>query len=271
MPHVQLARLSELSKLCAVERGSDLFLDAFDVTPERPDLHTLGELGGAFSMLPYENLTKVIRKAEGPASARRRSPLDVARDHLEHGTGGTCFALTRLFQETLERVGYGTRVVLCDTTHRVENHCALVVDVQGRPYLMDPAYLLHEPIALEHGAEQGAARLELTSEGEVELHTYGKRRYRVRLTDVDDARYERIWEASFDWTMMGNIHIAAPEEGGFAYVHGHKLRLQRGESDKRTLNLRGREVTELARRFGISETIIRQAYALVNRSREDGR
>ncbi len=222
----------------ADDRVAEAFLDHFDLRPRARDRQTLEAIGAAFARLPYENLSKVLRKHDeqteqtGGASARRRLPQRVFDEHLALGAGGTCFALTRLFSAVLTRLGYRSRVALCDTS-------------------------------------RGEARLERVADDRYELYTYGRRRYELKLAKVDMARFEAVWDASFDWTMMNGVHVcAADEDGGYAYLHGHKLRLQ-GVADKRTLNLRGREVDELATRFGLAPALIERAYQLVERARDD--
>ncbi len=264
----------------ADDRVAEAFLDHFDLRPRARDRQTLEAIGAAFARLPYENLSKVLRKHDeqteqtGGASARRRLPQRVFDEHLALGAGGTCFALTRLFSAVLTRLGYRSRVALCDTSHLVDGHCALLVDGGGpTPLLLDPGYLLHWPLPLEGASEgeaaRGEARLERVADDRYELYTYGRRRYELKLAKVDMARFEAVWDASFDWTMMNGVHVcAADEDGGYAYLHGHKLRLQ-GVADKRTLNLRGREVDELATRFGLAPALIERAYQLVERARDD--
>jgi len=245
------------------------FIDHFRLRPARRDERALAEVGAAFAQLPYENLTKLLKKhAPAAAGDRRRMPAEVLQDHLELGSGGTCFALTRLFELVLERLGFRCHAALCDMRHATDSHCALVVELGHRRVLLDPAYQLHRPLPLpdeapfsERELAVGRAQLVARGDGSCDLATGGRWRYRLKLAPVDHPRLDALWLASFGWTMMDNIHICRAEEHGYAYVHGNKLRLQR-RGDKQTLNLRGQQEQQLAERFGLAEPLIRRAYQL---------
>jgi hypothetical protein len=272
-----MSRRGDDQSACVDDEAAEAFVDHFDLRPRAADRATLEAIGAAFARLPYENLSKLLRKHAEQRSddplARRRMPADVLAEHLTLGAGGTCFALTRLFQAVLSRLGYRSRVALCDTSHQADGHCALLVDAGAdAPLLVDPGYLLHQPLPLvgdggAASAARGGARLEQVAGERYELHTYGRKRYTLKLATVDRARFEAVWDASFYWTMMNGVHLCAADgDGGYAYLNGHKLRLQ-GLADKRTLNLRGREVDELAARFGLAPELIERAYGLVERAR----
>lgn len=249
--------------------AAEAFVDHFGIVPKAADRDLLVALGAAFARLPYENLTKLLRKFEREAGEDpRRLPAEVVSDHLALGAGGTCFSLTRLFSAVLARFGYSSRPVLCDMRHRPDNHCALLVESEEGPLLLDPGYLIHEPVLLREGAlNKPDSRLVRAAEGSFDLTTYGAFRYRLKTAEVDDSHFDRVWRASFDWTMMNDVHITSAEEDGYAYVHGHKVRLNRCGS-KENLNIRGTEAEALAARFGFDRALVERAYALVRAARE---
>ena len=260
------------------KRAAEDFCDHFGIRPTRVDRDLLIAVGQAFARLPYENITKLLKKhAAEPGAQRRRLPAEVLRDHVSLGAGGTCFALTELFAVVLHRFGYQAWPVLCDTRHRAANHCALIVgDAQQGLMLLDPGYLLHEPVSLPQAGGpgekmHGPTRLVLSGESGghrvFDLHTYDTWRYRFRAAAVSPPEFEAAWDASFDWTMMDNIHLCAAHEQGYAYVHGGKLRL-RDATSKQTLNIRGNEPAAVAERFGMDEDLVRRAYELVERARQ---
>lgn len=250
-------------------RVADEFLDHFRIRPKSADRDLLRQLGQAFGRLPYENISKLIKKHRlPPTEQRRRSPGEVFDDHVALGTGGTCFALTQLFGQVLERLGYRSFPVLCDTKHQAAGHCALIAEVGDEHLLLDPGYLVHEPLALTHSdAAHHPEAIRLISGGDgrsLELHSFGVRRYRFIPSAASPDAFFGAWDASFDWTMMNDVHVCAPIDHGYAYVHGHKLRL-RDATAKHTVNIRGDEAGELGRRFGIDTKLIEQAYQLVAR------
>lgn len=250
--------------------AAEAFLDHCGIVPRGPDRDLMHELGVAFSRLPYENLTKLIKKHSlPPGPERRRLPQEVITDHLAHGTGGTCFALTRLFSAVLERLCLASFPVLCHARHRRDGHCALVVLLDGDPHLVDPGYLVHEPLPLTgDGVASGAARVVAADrdDGTFELFTHDVLRYRFHLEPVSVARFEAVWDDSFEWTMMNGLHLCVPRDGGYAYLHNHKLCL-RGGASRANLNIRGHELEELAQRFGIAETVSGQALSLLAEAR----
>ncbi len=253
-------------------QAADIFCDHFAVRTAGRDAEVLADVGAALARLPYENLTKLIKKQRFPAGPeRRRLPLEVMTDHLAAGAGGTCFALTHLLGDVLHRLGLEGWPVLCDTPHRPENHCATVVVCGGREYLLDPGYLVFEPVPLDLEREgSGSHRLQLkpVSSDEVELWTFGKLRYRFRRRAVSAARFEAAWDASFDWTMMRGAHLCVPHGDGYAYMHNRTLCL-RGGAERGNVSLRGREGEELSHRFGLGAEIVSEAFAVVDRLRAE--
>jgi hypothetical protein len=163
-----------------------------------------------------------------------------------------------------------SHAVLCDTRHRAASHCAVVVDVAERPHLVDPGYLVFEPLALPTGSPvtlRGPCELRRVPgvDGVFELYTYGVCRYRLQARPVEQAHFLGVWDASFDWPMMNGVHLTAlRSEGGYAYLHGHKLRLRSAEA-KQTLNIRGDEARAIEERFGLDPQLVRDAYNLVGR------
>jgi len=253
--------------------AADTFLDHFGISPRRRDRDLVHQLGNAFRALPYENLTKLVKKHLHPAGqSRRRLPAEVVSDHMERGAGGTCFALTELFAGVLHRVGYSSFPVLCHTRHRRNGHCALVVVINEERYLVDPGFLLHEPIRLPHigtearpspavrlvGAEHGS--------GTVELFTYDRWRYRFELEPVPRPHFLSVWDESFSWTMMNGVHVCTAIDRGYAYLHGAKLCL-RGHGSRGNLNIRGKEAEVLGERFGLDPGLVARAFELVSRER----
>jgi arylamine N-acetyltransferase len=250
---------------------AEAFCDSYSIRPRRPDRELLDELGLAFARLPYENLTKLIKKHQlPPGPERRRLPAEVIEAHIDSGAGGTCFALTTLFGAVLERLGFRCRPALCDMRNRPDSHCTLLVELDAGLHLLDPGYLLHRPVPLSAQPETtvgpGARLLASPDGASFDLYTYDTWRYRLKLEPVSAARFQTIWDASFDWTMMNGVHVCAATPDGYAYVHNHRMRLREGEG-KHNQSIRGHETAALAIRFGISPTVVEEAYRLVAEAR----
>src|SRR5579871_1983834 len=136
---------------------SDLrrFLAHFRIDPTaQPDL-LLRKVATAFAELPYENLTKIIKEAAtGRPEAARRGPGEVIGDHIALGTGGTCFSLTATLLHLIRELGWEAQPLLADRPYGPDTHCALAVWIDQQPHLIDPGFLLTEPVPLESTREQ---------------------------------------------------------------------------------------------------------------------
>jgi arylamine N-acetyltransferase len=263
---------------CQDVEAAEGFLDHFGLRPAGSAGDRVREVATTFGAFPYENLSKLVKKHRVPAGPeRRRLPGEVLADHVTLGTGGTCFALTRLFQVVLARLGLESFPVLCDTRHRAANHCALAVVLDGSLGLVDPGYLLHEPLELmpDVGAPRPSAlgaRL-IAVEGSdrlADLYTLGRWRYRVHLDPVSTVRFEAVWDASFDWTMMNGVHLCVRRGSGYVYVHTVKHNSRTIEGGTAT-NIRGHEAEVLSQQLGLDPGLVTLAYRLVHEARAGNR
>lgn len=162
-------------------RGKEIFLDHFKLPSGDPDVDMLRRIVECYSNLPYENLTKIIKKFTAPSPEERlRGPVEVMAGYVNARTGGTCFSLTYCLGSILASAGYRSHPVMADMK-RPNIHCALVVELGGRRLLVDPGYLLGEPVEL------GAAPVSVaTTFGTVEIKPRGRESY--DLFTVDGAR-----------------------------------------------------------------------------------
>src|SRR5262249_37519201 len=66
------------------------YCHAFGLSQKAAPGHLLRDVASAFTRLPYENLTKIIKQHHtGTIAEARRAPGEVLADHLRLGTGGT--------------------------------------------------------------------------------------------------------------------------------------------------------------------------------------
>lgn len=109
------------------------------------------DVARAFARIPYENLTKIlaVARAGGAAGAPpRRGPATVLAEHVAFGAGGTCFSLTALLLDLLRAAGHEAVPVLADRRYGPDTHCAVLVTLDGDPHLLDPGYLITDPVPL---------------------------------------------------------------------------------------------------------------------------
>lgn len=248
------------------------FLEFYGVDTSLEGENLLAETARVFSRLPYENLSKLIRKhTRPPGPDRFRLPGDVFADHLEKGGGGTCFSLSCLFGSALDILGVSSYPVLARMRTQSAMHCGLVVAIGKEKFLLDPGYLVNVPVRLNPDGvsrdEMETGRVELIPDnGGFHLHAGGKQRYFFMDEPMTISAFMKLWAESFDWVMMNNIHLSRIVDGGYMYVHGHRVRLNAG-GEKKNENIRTRHVEALREYFGISPELTEEALELVRRSR----
>lgn len=274
-------------------RATSIFLDLYQLKPARPDLALLGEVSFNFARLPWENLTKYLRKhradpvevpeippaLRGVSGAERlRLSAEVLEDHAKLGTGGTCFSLTHALRRIATDLGFRVRPVMADMRHGANVHCALLVELDANRWLLDPGYLVAEPVPLHADRPARVAMPGSTLEyrpvgggGAFELHTLNRRgeelfRYSLRLSPVSDAEFVTYWLESFESTGMNGLHLNRVAGDARISAHNLNLRIDDG-TGKRNVKLRDGYVEQVARRFGIGDEVVRRAHAEWERRR----
>jgi arylamine N-acetyltransferase len=258
-----------------------LFLEHFRLQARgSPPEALLEGVAGAFSRIPYENLTKILKFAEAGAAERaRRGPLEVVSDHARLGAGGTCFSLTAALLHVLRALGFEAEPILADRRYGPDTHCALIVQLGGAPHLIDPGFLIVRPIALEGAAEARIASsfnelLLVPRDGgeRLDLHTvqHGSRTYRLsyRTAPVDAGEFLNAWDRSFEWEMMRYPVLTRVIDGRQLYIQDRRVQLRTQEGAVR----REVDVDELLRRialdFGIDGTLAARALEVLVRQGE---
>ncbi|MFA4973210.1 MAG: arylamine N-acetyltransferase [bacterium] len=235
------------------------------------DLAHLAALAHEFARLPYENFTKVLRAAEfSDFEERIRTPEIVLKDHLELGAGGTCFSLTHFFRQVLSFSGFDIYPVLCDRSYGADTHCALVVRMGRDKFLVDPGYLMQEPLLIPESGEsvqrgqlgaQRLVRLGASSQLMLISERDGARKIRYRLRDqpVSDEVFRGRWMDSFDWPMMRHLCVSRLTGEGQLYMRDGRMRLVR-EGEKNHVRLDAGFAAEVERSFGIDRRLVSMAH-----------
>lgn len=245
----------------------EIFLGHFGVGAGDPELDMLRRIVTSYSSLPYENLTKIIKKFTAlTPDERLRGPVEVVSGYVERHTGGTCFSLTYCLGSILTSGGFKCYPVMADMK-RPNIHCALVVEMSARRYFVDPGYLVGEPVELS----DSPVRVETTF-GVVELRPrQGERydlftlegedrkwRYTVKTVAVSHAAFMRHWQDSFALPMMNNLLLTRLTPEGHLYIKNHHLRMK-GSQGKANENIRSGLEARIAAEFGIPSDITAQA------------
>ncbi len=259
-------------------RAGIRLLETFGVNVCRPNLQSLRDIYEAFRRLPYENLTKFLRKhSTDPPSRWPRFPGEVVHDYLAWRSGGTCFSLTKLLETILLELGYECHPVLADMPHGEEIHCALVVVVRGKRFLLDPSYLLPDPMELPRSGrstlESPANRLVLAS-GNQSYQLFTQKagqlpKWRYSFTDepADPRHFLERWIDSFTQTMMNSLVMTTLSAGRQLYLHNDRLQ-EVTASSRRTTAIRGDFPHALRDLFGVEVSLAQKAHEVWLDARE---
>jgi len=247
------------------------FLDHFNIDGHLPPLRLFCEVSKAFSRIPYENITKIIRRAEAGGSIQaRRGPAEVISGHIRWGTGGTCFSLASALCSLLRGMGFETQYLLSDRGYGQNTHCALLVRIDGEPYLADPGFLIAEPVPMAQALtgpmeiDSGGERLALIP-GETGLSLFtdrgGKKVHRLtyKTAPVDAGEFYKAWGASFHWEMMRYPLLARAGSSGRIYMRGSMFQISNNDSVNRMKIPEYELAAKISAEFGIHPEIVARA------------
>jgi arylamine N-acetyltransferase len=253
--------------------GVQHFLKNFQLASQPPSLAFLHKIISAFSNLPYENLSKILKlnRFGENERARLRLPEEIFEDHLRFHTGGTCFSLTFFLQSILLQQGFACYIIMGDMAAGQNIHCALVVLLDGVKYLLDPGYLLQRPMPLDparprlyHNEFNGVElRFDVASES-YDLFTFTREgvKWRYRFADRPTALAEFLqhWQASFHRNSMNGLCLTRVHADEMIYVRNDFMRLT-SFSGKRNVKLKKNLHAAIAEAFGIDPEYVEQALA----------
>lgn len=209
------------------------FCKVFKIEEEIYGMNHIKEILKHFSHLPYENLSKIIKLSKMRDSLVYRFPEEVISDYAQYKVGGTCFSLTFLLKVVLDYYGYKTYIVMCDMKTSPNSHCALILKYNSDEYLLDPGYVLYNPLKLAGVSRIAAAQSPVSLNynpisGKYSLWTFdGKRlkfRYSFRKIPISMKGFDKFWKESFHWRTMHGICLSKRDENGFVYLHNHYMK-----------------------------------------------
>jgi len=250
------------------------FLDRTGINPLIDKGVLTNKVAEAFSIIPYENLTKII-KADSVISARSamRYPDEVIGDWLRWGTGGTCFSLTAAIIAVYNSLGIETHPVLADRHYGPDTHCGLVIIGGKGMLLIDPGYLIFTPVTVpvtgSVSITTGFNTIELRAIdfGKVELHTVVKGNRKLRLVykmkPVDPQEFARAWEQSFSWEMMTYPVLTRGNAGKHTYLQGNKLAVRTDSGTERITLTPEKQLEYITANLGISKSIVNRAMGVI--------
>lgn len=214
------------------------FLRHYQIDIQHDRFNMLRQVLRAFSRLPYENLSKIVKLERNySAPDRIRLPEEVMEDHARYHLGGTCFSLTYFLESILTYLDYTCYPVIAHMKRMRNSHCALIIIRDTEHWLADPGYLLNEPMRLDKdrsrmyrtphtGVELGFCR----KDEHYELYTFNRNqikfRYRFRDIPLTPDAFLKHWQGSFYWPGMRGMCLTRINEQGMVYVHNDYVQVQ---------------------------------------------
>jgi arylamine N-acetyltransferase len=231
------------------------------------------------SALPYENLSKIVAFRQG---GNREATLSLAENWLEKsketGAGGTCFSLTWWLRGRMRALGFETALLMGDKGKAKNIHCGLRFDDEGRAYLLDPGYMIFEPLLLPDAGLSAQAWIppnEVRVEDVPALAAWRlwsgprgepqglKPRFDFRRAPVSEEEFLAHWRASYELPMM-NYPVLNRVEGGVQYyLQKRSLLVRTAEGGEMRKLDRGEMMEALGVTFGIPEGLAREALDIV--------
>jgi hypothetical protein len=243
-------------------------LASLEISPAPPGPGLLSALFARFNArVPFENASKIVRDAEMADPAEKpRMPDGFWRDHLELGTGGTCFARVAAFDALLTSLGFSCHVALGRVREDFD-HAALLVETPAGMVIADVGFPLPALLPARPGiVETPASDLRLEEAGRGWRVVYdggvpeGPRELEIFGAPIPREELAARWRATF--------------ERGATFLTSVVLRIDRGERmvsfargelrvDDRhtrlTIPLVSPRARALSEAFGVDETILARA------------
>ncbi len=226
------------------------------------------------SEIPYENLSKIVGYAE---SQQTEKAVDFQNAWLqkaaEQGLGGTCFSLTYHLHERLQAIGFASQFIMGDKITQKNIHCGLLIDWDAKKYLLDPGYLIYDPLLLpENGlvTQQWVAPNAIRLDDGVDywrLYTGKpnelKHRFDFRKQAVGEAEFIQHWESSYAFEMMNYPVLNKVTNGVQYYLQKRNLMIRDSEGSK-MLRLSEEQWKAAAQKyFGVSEALAQSALGII--------
>ncbi len=255
------------------------FNDYFKLNVTRPDVTSLQAILEKFSALPYENISKIIKLSQTwDKKEKIRLPDEVMDQHANFLLGGTCFSLTFFLETILMFHGYSCYPVTADMKAGRNIHCAIIVTMNHRKYLVDPGYLLNTPMEINpekpriyRTPHTGVELVFNPQLQQYQLFTFNKENLTWRYNFIDRTcppdDFLMHWEASFTRPAMHGICLTKIQKDGYIFIHKNFMR-ETTHSSKKNYNIKQNYHSTIHNIFGIDKQLIERAQAALDKNLE---
>ena len=227
---------SALLDPAAYEREILNFLQAYRYDGPRPSLDHVRSIAQFYSRLPYENISKILKRAHHPDGQLFRLPEELLEDHYRWHAGGTCFSLSYLLLGIYRILGYEVEALLADLNWGSNNHSAILLHFSGQRFIVDPGYMIFKPLPLtrQHVQSQISAETGLSlrydaARDSYSLYTFRKkqfvRRYSFSPRPVSLEVFAKYWKASFDLPGMDDLILNRVEGYEMTFIQGDFIKI----------------------------------------------
>ena len=128
-------------------------LQHLKVKKSPPTLEYLQELMTAYcSNIPWESITKIIRKHLNDSTIRSRSEEEFWTSAFQYGTGGTCYESNWAFFCLLQNLGFNGYLTINKVIDKSSVHSAIVIILNDKKYIVDIGYPTYAPIPVHQEA-----------------------------------------------------------------------------------------------------------------------
>ncbi len=212
------------------------FLQEFQFNGPKPSLDHITAVSRYFSRLPYENISKIIKRGQASGTSTFRLPDELTEDHYAWQLGGTCFSLTFFLTGIYTILGYEAQPLICDLNWGKNNHSAVRIISNQQQYLVDPGYLIFTPLPLSRetvrarlSAETGLELRYLPVTESYALYTYRKgqftRRYQFLDRAVPYTEFAQHWQASFELPGMDDLILTRVDGYEMTFIQGDFVKI----------------------------------------------
>ncbi len=205
---------------------TDRVLEQMGLSKRPPlDFNGLSEIYSAWCQkVPFDNCRKMIACRNSlPGPLPGNDPVDFFEAWLQHGVGGTCWAVHGAWFELLVSLGFRPHRALCTmmtAPNLPPNHGSVIVEIEGSVYLVDVAITSVTPLSILQGQNAYVKHPAWGVEG---LWQEGKFAVKWRALNIHDPFFCRIEQWPIDADIFASHHESTREWSPFNYQLNYSI------------------------------------------------